>query len=327
MAIDVDVGSDFDLTLTGVRDAATGDYLNNGTAPYTLYDSSDQAVSGGTGSLSYVAASDGNYRGVVESTQVTLLAGRRYYALVPFVESGYNQTFRIDITARDPGGVIIDVNTYQERAGALSSGDQLVAAAWCRSVSRAIENACRPFRFAPVTLTNQIYDAPLARELMLRVRPVRSITSIYYRSDVNGVAANFTGDYLLDNTDNREFMLDVDDDLTGYAMKGWVLRTNREWGYQWWRPPGQLASRLQSQTKCLLVNYKAGFDSVPDDVVGAAAHLVTKMMKSRRDGTQIVSESWNGYSKSLPASAVGNIWADPYVADLLRPYRCVHVPG
>jgi hypothetical protein len=224
---------------------------------------------------------------------------------------------------------ILDVNQYQALTSALSSTDLPIAAAWCGAVSRAIEDACRPFRFEPVTLTNQIYDAPVDQILTLRVRPVRSIASIYFRADANGVASRFevgsSTTYLLDNTDGEEYILDADDDLTGFALKGQVRRTNSEWGYQWWRPPTLLAHRLQAQQRCLLVNYSAGFTSVPEAVQGAAAHTVTKMMRSRKLGTQVTSASLNGASYSLPAAAVGNLWEDPVVMGLLRRYMTVHV--
>lgn len=49
----------------------TASYLNSATVTYALKDATGTAVSGGTGTLSYISSSNGNYEGTIESTVVT----------------------------------------------------------------------------------------------------------------------------------------------------------------------------------------------------------------------------------------------------------------
>lgn len=94
------IGCDHNVTLTGMRDAATGAYLNTGTATWTLKDASGTQIS--TGSLSYVAASNGNYLGVIESTDqgsgLTELA--TYYVYIAFTQGNYDDERRLTCEAR-----------------------------------------------------------------------------------------------------------------------------------------------------------------------------------------------------------------------------------
>lgn len=60
------LGNDRAVTLTGLRNAATGAYLNAATVTAQLYDEADAAV-GDPVTLAYTAASSGDYAGVIES--------------------------------------------------------------------------------------------------------------------------------------------------------------------------------------------------------------------------------------------------------------------
>lgn len=62
------VGNDQVIELLGARDAVTGDYLNSKTVTCTVKDSDGVNVSGETWpiTLSYIAASNGDYRGTLE---------------------------------------------------------------------------------------------------------------------------------------------------------------------------------------------------------------------------------------------------------------------
>lgn len=61
--------NDQTITVTGLRNAETGVFLNAATVRATLLDPSGQPVSGFNNlSLSYIASSNGNYRGQVEET-------------------------------------------------------------------------------------------------------------------------------------------------------------------------------------------------------------------------------------------------------------------
>lgn len=88
----IPIGGDFDLYATGASIRATAAYLNAATVTYTLYEAdATTAVSGGTGTLTYVAASNGNYLGRVESTvTATLVRGRAYWVKFELSEGSYN---------------------------------------------------------------------------------------------------------------------------------------------------------------------------------------------------------------------------------------------
>lgn len=88
-------GCDEYLKYFGANDAADGTYLNSGTCTYALYENSNgalgDAVSGGTGTLSYIAASNGNYRGIIDAAVTgALTPGRTYWAVITFVQGNYN---------------------------------------------------------------------------------------------------------------------------------------------------------------------------------------------------------------------------------------------
>ena len=97
----IPIGGDFDLFVTGWSRRDTGAYLNSATVTYALYASDmTTAVSGGTGTLAYVAASDGNYLGRVESTvTATLTPGAIYWAKVVATNGTYDDTRWLDFWA------------------------------------------------------------------------------------------------------------------------------------------------------------------------------------------------------------------------------------
>lgn len=109
MSVNLAVGSDLNVTWDGAT-APAGTYLNAATVTYalTLADGATQAtctaVAGGTGTLSYVAASNGNYLGVIESTVSALLAaGTLYYIWLTFVQGAYNDLRRVEAYAQYRG--------------------------------------------------------------------------------------------------------------------------------------------------------------------------------------------------------------------------------
>lgn len=98
------IGNDRYITLSGVNDAADGLYLNSATVTYALYEADGTAVSGGTGTLTYIAASNGNYRGVIDAAvTTTLTAEAQYYFVITATQSNYDGKWRINCTARIRG--------------------------------------------------------------------------------------------------------------------------------------------------------------------------------------------------------------------------------
>lgn len=92
------IGNDLDLTATGMSIASTGAYLNAATVTWSLTDA--EGTEFGTGTLSYVADSDGDYAGVVESTVTSELEdGGEYVLTVTFAEGSYNAAWQYKIFA------------------------------------------------------------------------------------------------------------------------------------------------------------------------------------------------------------------------------------
>ena len=73
-------GNDTNIIVRGMTDALTGAYINTATISAELFDASD--VSLGTVSLTYVSASNGDYRGVLSATIATSLTAGQGYKLV-----------------------------------------------------------------------------------------------------------------------------------------------------------------------------------------------------------------------------------------------------
>lgn len=83
------IGSDLDLKLTGMSAAGTGAYFNSATAGWSLADLNGTSV--GSGTLDYVAASNGNYAGVIGSDVTsTLNDGDEYVLTITFTEGDYD---------------------------------------------------------------------------------------------------------------------------------------------------------------------------------------------------------------------------------------------
>ena len=98
------IGEDLTVTWTGASVTVNGttSYLNSATVTYAITDAAGTAVSGGTGTLSYIAASNGNYEGTIESTVLTasnFTVGRTYLLDITLVQSGYNGFRRLECRA------------------------------------------------------------------------------------------------------------------------------------------------------------------------------------------------------------------------------------
>lgn len=83
------IGCDKTVTMTGLLDADTGSYLNAATLAWVLTNAAGTIVA--TGTLAYVAASNGNYKGVIDGATVTstLTEG----AIYTFTLTGIQTTF------------------------------------------------------------------------------------------------------------------------------------------------------------------------------------------------------------------------------------------
>lgn len=89
--------SDNDIKLTGLSVADDGSYLNSATVTYAIKNEAGSTITGGTGTLSYVSASNGNYLGVVDSAVMITTSA------TPFTLTG---TFFVEIS--------IDSGAYED---------------------------------------------------------------------------------------------------------------------------------------------------------------------------------------------------------------------
>lgn len=100
------IGNDTDLKATGMQDENSGTYLNSLTISWSLVDGSGTQVSGGSGTLAYVAASNGNYFGVMDAAVTSLLTlGATYTLIMTVTGGGYDRKDYIDHQAIHRTGV------------------------------------------------------------------------------------------------------------------------------------------------------------------------------------------------------------------------------
>lgn len=105
----IHIGCDCSLSYSGAKPARGGAYLNSGTCTYSLREGDGNSPTDGdevaSGSLSYVAASNGNYLGTIESTATELLTpGEPYTLWIRFTDGNYDDLRRILLYARFRGG-------------------------------------------------------------------------------------------------------------------------------------------------------------------------------------------------------------------------------
>jgi hypothetical protein len=104
-------GCDNDVTFDGALNASTGNYLNAATCTFTLYESiagseeNGAAVTAATAiSMAYVAASSGDYSGVLQST-VSLTRDAYYWIVCTLTQGDIVLVKRWQVQAVDEGYV------------------------------------------------------------------------------------------------------------------------------------------------------------------------------------------------------------------------------
>lgn len=97
MSVDrIYIGCDMEAPYEGAT--ADGAYLNAATVTWELFTAA--GVSVGNGTCAYVASSNGNYLGVIESTvTATLTPGRKYRLVYTLVSGSVNDARRLDCVA------------------------------------------------------------------------------------------------------------------------------------------------------------------------------------------------------------------------------------
>ncbi|MDX8513529.1 hypothetical protein [Mesorhizobium captivum] len=85
------VGNTNIIELTGLKSAVEGTYVNDADVTVTVKDADGNAVAGQTwpAAMTYVAASNGNYRGILED-DLALVDGTTYFAHID-ADAGANR--------------------------------------------------------------------------------------------------------------------------------------------------------------------------------------------------------------------------------------------
>lgn len=100
MTDNIYINNDNRVVLTGLKNESSGNFENSATVTMTLYDSSGNTVSGQSwpASLSYIAASNGNYEGTLDDG-LSLTEGADYEVRVTATASGATGEWRKELEA------------------------------------------------------------------------------------------------------------------------------------------------------------------------------------------------------------------------------------
>lgn len=92
------IGADHDVLYSGAVPRSGGSYLNTGSGTWTLKTAAGASVA--TGTIDYVAASNGNYTGVIAGTSITgLTEGTTYYVEISFADLTFHDFRRWPVEA------------------------------------------------------------------------------------------------------------------------------------------------------------------------------------------------------------------------------------
>lgn len=214
---------------------------------------------------------------------------------------------------------LVDPTTWQQWSGISVTGAQLAALeVMCQQVSDAIGTELRR-NLERRDYTNIILAAPPTTTISLfRYSPIRlSGLEVYFNVSARGDPTAFTADDLL--TIYEDYTLDTGDE-NGVSPGGLITYLRGLWSASYVRPAYSIAVQRIPSPGAIKVNFTGGYDQVPGAIVEAACLAVSKLRKSRNFGGQQSSESWNGYSYSLPSAALA-ILQDPNISTLLDLYR------
>lgn len=228
---------------------------------------------------------------------------------------------------------IISTATYKTLAGISGTSEDskldlmtdYVDAAIKKWLGRDIEQTTYPGAATGGTGDSGFYSGTGTSRLILRQRPVRSITSIYVdasgRWGQNPDGSFATATLLTAGTD---YALDLDayNGSANVSMKGIVVRIGNVWPALRTYNRGWITPGVEPQRGNIKVAYVAGYSSVPSDIVQAAALWVSHIRNIQPKGGTLSSESLGSYSYSL-AAMTGGMPAE--VRMLLSGYRELRV--
>jgi len=150
----------------------------------------------------------------------------------------------------------------------------------------------------------EYYDGTGSRELVLRHRPVQSITSVYVDDDGyygEGSSPFASADLL---TAGEDYCLKRDNASESEAsLSGVLLRIGSVWSRPSARVSGLLSSVRGNATGNIKVTYVAGYLRAQPDVALATNQLIAELRRSARDGGALQSESYDYYSYTRQAAS------------------------
>jgi hypothetical protein len=99
MSNQLNVGADNIISLNGLKNQSTGNFLNSASVTFSLTDVHGNAISGATNiSMAYVTSSSGNYSGLLPSS-VPLADGTVYLLSIKAVDSSGTGFWETSISA------------------------------------------------------------------------------------------------------------------------------------------------------------------------------------------------------------------------------------
>ncbi len=217
---------------------------------------------------------------------------------------------------------IVTATVWQNWANQTFTGTRLSSlAAICGQVDAAIKARLKR-TIEQATYTNWVFDAPSTNVFSLaRYAPILvSGFTLSYNANAQGDPTAFTsGDVL---TMYRDYLLKVGPDTQASSSNGQVINLKGAWGVQGWRPNYSIAYQTVGIPGSLMATFTGGYANVPQDLVEAACLAVSRVLGEKDYGTQVGSESWNGYSYNLPGVGllVNGILGSANVRGLLEPY-------
>ncbi len=202
---------------------------------------------------------------------------------------------------------ISTVAEYKQLMQITTSVDDALIAAALDNATAIIEQNATSMLFTSQTIT-EYYSGCGRASLVLRSRPVTSISSLYYDdTGYFGAASGFGASTLL--TSGVDYVLDLT--KPGISMTGMVRRINGVWGRSRVRTGSDLVGYSEPGLGNIKITYTAGYDGVtfqvPSNIKLLNNLLARQIIRiAPTAGSPINSESFEYYSYSLRAESPGD---------------------
>ena len=92
--------------------------------------------------------------------------------------------------------------------------------------------------------------------------------------------------------------------------------------YRFYKEHGVIGLNQSCVSDDVIVEYKAGYETIPEDIKSAAINMVKNMYSLRGGSNNIKSVSLDGYGYSLGSDG-GNVIVDGYVTSIVNRYASI----